>query len=81
MYFNIVRKSRSHRKYSVKKGVCKNLSKFGKIHRKTPLPEPLCNFIRKGALVKVFSCEFCKIFTNLKNYSRFKQPLYTYGLL
>ena len=46
--------------------------KFRKIHRKTPVPEPLfsCSWrLRQVALLKetlaqVFYCEFCKIFKN-----------------
>ena len=46
-------------------------SKFCKIHRKISVLESLfliksqvsaCNFIKKGTLTKVFSCEFCGIF-------------------
>ena len=47
------------------------LKKFHKIHRKTPLPEPLFNkvaaldnFIKKETLAHVFSCEFCEISKN-----------------
>ena len=45
--------------------------KFGKIQRKTPVPESLfyyrpqtCNVIKKETLTQVFSCEFCKISKN-----------------
>ena len=38
------------------------LQKFHKIHRKTPVLEPL--FIKKEVLAQVFSCEFCKISNN-----------------
>ena len=47
--------------------------KFPKIHRKTPVPEPLfkyscrlqaCNFIKKESLTQVFPCEFYEISKN-----------------
>ena len=44
----------------------------GQIHRKTPVPDSFficrpeaCNFINKKTLAEVFSCEFCKISTNI----------------
>ena len=36
--------------------------KFHKFHRKTPVLKP--HFIKKEALVRVFSCEFCEISKN-----------------
>ena len=49
----------------------KRCQKFRKIHRKIPVPETLCtrelqacNFIKKGSLAQVFSCEFCEISKN-----------------
>ena len=40
--------------------------KIRKIHRETPVPESqkACNFIKKGNLAQVFSCEFYKISKN-----------------
>ena len=44
---------------------------FSKIHKKTPVPEPLCyknyspetwNFIKKETLAEVLSYEFCEYF-------------------
>ena len=56
---------------------CKKMRswKFHKIYRKTPVPEAFLNkvaglrpqasnFIKKEALVQVFSCEFCAISKN-----------------
>ena len=37
---------------------------FAKIHRKTPVSETLCNFIKKESLAQVFSCEICEISKN-----------------
>ena len=45
---------------SIKTG---DLKKICKIHKKTPVPQA-CNFIKKEALTKVFSCEFFEIFKN-----------------
>ena len=46
-------------------------TKFRKIHRKTPKPEPLfnklaeaCNFIKKKTLAEIFFCEYCEISKN-----------------
>ena len=46
------------RRCSVKKVFLKILQ----IYRKTPAPESeACNFIKKGTLAQMFSCEFCEI--------------------
>ena len=51
----------SHLRCSAKK----MFSKFRKIHRKTPVPEPkICNFIKKETLAQLFGCELCKISKN-----------------
>ena len=47
----------SHKSCSIKKVFLK----FRKIHRKTPVPEPL---FKKETLVQVFSREFCKTLMN-----------------
>ena len=45
----------------MKKSVLRNFSKFIRKH----LCQSFFNFIKKEALVQVFSCEFCEIFTNI----------------
>ena len=58
----------SHRRFSVRKGVLRNLAK---IHRKTPVPEVsfLMNFIKKETLAQVFSCEFWAISSGKRMYA------------
>ena len=60
----------SHRRCSVKKGILRNFAKFTGKHL-CQTPESLflirleaCNFIKKEALARVFSWEFCKISKN-----------------
>ena len=54
----------------IKKVVFKNFAKFaGKYLSQSlfliKLQAEACNFIKKKALVQVFSCEFCEIFKNI----------------
>ena len=59
----------SHPRCSVRKCVLRNSTKFPGKHlkvdllKKRPWPQA-CNFIKKEALVQVFSCEFCAISKN-----------------
>ena len=61
-----------HQACSVKKGVLKNFAKFAGKHpcqslffnKVAGLSPEACNFIKKGTLAQVFSCEFCEIFEN-----------------
>ena len=59
----------NHRRYSVRKGVLRNFAKFtGKHLCQIPFFNKAAgqawNFIKKGTLVQVFSCEFCEISDN-----------------
>ena len=58
-FFKWIRLFRSSRREVLCKKRCS--WKFRKIHRKTPVPDSLCNFIRKETLAPVFSSEFCEI--------------------
>ena len=50
----------SHQSCSMKKLILSNFIKFIGKH----LCESLCNFIKKGTVAQVFSCEFCEISKN-----------------
>ena len=52
----------SHQRCSVKKSVLRNFAKFIGKHLCQRLAA--CNFIKKGTVAQVFSCEFCEIFKN-----------------
>ena len=59
----------SYRRCSGRKGVFRNFAKFtGKHLRQSLIFNKVagltCNFIKKGTLAQVFSCEFCKISKN-----------------
>ena len=64
--------SSSHRRYSMKKGVLKNFTKFTGKHlceslffnKDADLRPEACNFIEKETLAQVVSCEFCEISKN-----------------
>ena len=56
---------------SVRKGVLRNFAKFTEKHLCQSLfliKLQACNFIKKEALVQVFSCEFCEISKNTFSY-------------
>ena len=63
----------SHHRWSIIKGLLKNLSKFTGQHlcqglffnQVAGLRPKTCNVIKKGTLVQVFSCEFCEISKNI----------------
>ena len=53
----------SHRRFSVKKDVLRNLAKFTAKHLCQSLCQPqVCNFIKRETLAQVFSREFCEFF-------------------
>ena len=65
----------SHLRYSTRKGVLRNFTKFTDLYQSLFFNKVLkkslffyrrkaCNFIKREALAKVFSCEFCKISKN-----------------
>ena len=65
----IRRSRRSHRRCSVRKGVLRNFAKFSGKHLCQSLfiscrPQAW-NFMKKGTLAQLFSCEFCKTSKNI----------------
>ena len=64
-YFQNMFKS-SHRRYSVRKGVIRNFTKFSGKH--LCQRSEACNFIKKETLAWVFSCEFFLISKNIFSY-------------
>ena len=55
----------SQRRASIKKGILKNFVKLtpyqSLFFNKVADLRPACNFVEKGSVAQVFSCEFCKI--------------------
>ena len=71
--YNVVSKCRSSRpEVFCKKSVLGNFAKFKGKHlcqslffnKVSGLKPQACNFVKKGTLVQVFSCEFCEISKN-----------------
>ena len=52
----------SHQKYSLKKGVLRNLA--ARVSFLINLETEACNFIKKETLAQVFFCEFCEVSKN-----------------
>ena len=59
MQIATIRRS-SHQRRFIEKGVLRNFAKFTRKH----LCQSLFNFIKREALVQMFSCEFCEDFKN-----------------
>ena len=62
----------SHQRFSIRKDVLKNFTKFTEKHpcqslffnKIAGLRPEVCNFIKQETLAQVFFCEFCEIFKN-----------------